>query len=277
MSPNVRVGETADWKTPKDRVTWGTPPAGWRRWNRRLTFSKQVETFLMHSLSCRAISPFAMNPGIPLNDDVALPSASRHRNAPMPRLRIGSSPTTLCRMSANPISSPGRGFTLIELLVVIAIIAILAAMLLPALSRAKQKAQLINCLSNLHQLGIANALYCNDKADRFPFSSRAWPYLPFIDVLTLTDPYVSTNNRSFYKCPADRGLGWNIEIAPALGLSPKQSPFACSYCYYQPFYTDDTESELTSRKMGEAAFPTRKAIRGCFASLPGTYFDVTSA
>ena len=119
------------------------------------------------------------------------------------------------------------GFTLIELLVVIAIIAILAGLLLPALAKAKLKAQTANCLSNLRQLGIANTLYLDDNGDRFPFTTNGWPRLPFVDVLKLTDAYVSTNNRSFYKCPADRGKGWNFEIAPALGLATNQLPFPC--------------------------------------------------
>ncbi|MCX6931026.1 MAG: prepilin-type N-terminal cleavage/methylation domain-containing protein [Verrucomicrobia bacterium] len=178
------------------------------------------------------------------------------------------------------ISKRGRhcaAFTLIELLVVIAIIAILAAMLLPALARAKQKALLANCLSNLHQLGVANVLYTSDYGDQFPYSGRDWPYLPFIDVLKLTDTYISTNNRGFYRCPADKGRGWNFEVAPVLGLATNLLPFACSYVYYQQFYTDDNGGALARRKMSEVVYPTRKAMRACFASVPGTYFDVNSA
>jgi len=66
------------------------------------------------------------------------------------------------------------GFTLVELLVVIAVIAILAALLSPALANSKEKAQSVNCISNLRQLGLAASLYADDETDCLPWSERHW-------------------------------------------------------------------------------------------------------
>jgi prepilin-type N-terminal cleavage/methylation domain-containing protein/prepilin-type processing-associated H-X9-DG protein len=93
----------------------------------------------------------------------------------MKRLNLNPNPNARCKVAAPG----GRGaFTLIELLVVIAIIAILAAMLLPALSKAKIKAQSAQCVSNLHQLTIAWITYAPDYAEvlvpNWLADSRAW-------------------------------------------------------------------------------------------------------
>lgn len=107
-----------------------------------------------------------------------------------------------------------RGFTLIELLVVIAIIAILAAILFPVFITAKDRARLSTCQSNMHQIGLAFASYCDDNSGMPPLAADAedhhdhvasssskfpWPY-PWI----VMKKWIKGDQ--VWRCPADKGL-----------------------------------------------------------------------
>src|ERR1700678_206136 len=76
-------------------------------------------------------------------------------------------------MRTRRFKADRRAFTLVELLVVIAVVAILAALLLPALASARQKGQRAACLSNLHQIGIAIQSYASDSGGSIPFGPVA--------------------------------------------------------------------------------------------------------
>jgi prepilin-type N-terminal cleavage/methylation domain-containing protein len=179
--------------------------------------------------------------------------------------------------SAQTGAAVHDGFTLIELLVVIAIIAILAAMLLPALSGAKERARMDQCLSNQHQIGIAFQMYRDDNDNRYPLD-KGMNWVSFIQGGGDPDPrahtrfmlpwatnrvlWPYTHSRELWRCPSDRGGPISTVAPPSF-----ESIFnwvGSSYKYneqlWHPYTLQPLKGTLAGQKESWISSPARYII-----------------
>lgn len=157
-----------------------------------------------------------------------------------------------------------RGFTLVELLAVIATIAILAALLLPMLSRAKIKAQRTACASGLRQLGICWTMYNSDNGgllvESYPVNNpNVWVEGDMTKANEANDPalieqgklYPYNQNVSIYHCPTDRGVTIGGQTVPTVrsysmnsfmgARDPTLGPIPPSAGAYVPFFSKESD------------------------------------
>ena len=197
------------------------------------------------------------------------------------------------------LTSQPRGFTLIELLTVIATIAILAALLLPVLSRAKIKAQRTACLSNLRQLGLAWMMYKDDNsgflAESYPVNNPdVWVQGDMTkadqagnaDLIRQSKLYPYNQSVPIYHCPTDQGVSINGIVVPTVrsysmncfmgARDPNLAPIPSTATGYVKFYAKESDILNPSQLWVLLDQDERSISDGFFLTDPvgGIWFDL---